>query len=173
VGIWGFNPSFVMGIWILKLPLEEWLFFIVVPYACYFIYAVINFYYPRIIAHKFFFPLHGLLVLLSYAVGIIFIHKTYTAVAFLLASLVLFVSGKVRIIRQQLPRYYTAFFVSLIPFLMINGILTALPVVTYNDAENLGIRLFTIPAEDIFYLLSLLFINFALIDTFTWQWKKD
>ena len=41
--------------------------------------------------------------------------------------------------------------VCLVPFLIVNGFLTALPVVRYNDVENLGIRIHTIPFEDSFY----------------------
>jgi lycopene cyclase domain-containing protein len=44
----------------------------------------------------------------------------------------------------------------LIPFWIINGILTVLPVVWYNDLENLGIRLGSIPADDIAYNLAML-----------------
>jgi lycopene cyclase domain-containing protein len=36
--IWAFNDAYLCGIRIFHLPLEEWLFFIVVPYACIFIY---------------------------------------------------------------------------------------------------------------------------------------
>ena len=39
----------------------------------------------------------------------------------------------------------------LIPFLIVDGLLTSLPILQYNDAENLGIRLFSIPIEDIVY----------------------
>src|SRR4051812_37361154 len=42
-GVWGFNPEFIMGIYLWSLPVEEWLFFISIPYACVFIYESINF----------------------------------------------------------------------------------------------------------------------------------
>ena len=58
------------------------------------------------------------------------------------------------------PRAIFAFVVALIPFFVVNGILTGVateePIVWYNDSHNTGIRLFTIPLEDVFYNFSLL-----------------
>jgi len=39
----------------------------------------------------------------------------------------------------------------MIPFLIINGVLTAMPVLIYNESEIIGIRIYTIPVEDVFY----------------------
>ena len=45
-GVWDFNPNFIIDVKFLYLPIEEWLFFIIVPYACVFIYEVLNYFFP-------------------------------------------------------------------------------------------------------------------------------
>ncbi|HQY12037.1 MAG TPA: lycopene cyclase domain-containing protein, partial [Ferruginibacter sp.] len=43
-GVWSFNEAYITGINIINLPLEEVLFFLIVPYCCVFIYACIRSY---------------------------------------------------------------------------------------------------------------------------------
>jgi hypothetical protein len=69
----------------------------------------------------------------------------------------------------------------LIPFFIVNGILTGSglpqPIVWYNNAENIGIQLWTIPVEDIFYGFELMLINVYLYEmlklTFNIQLKTE
>ena len=58
------------------------------------------------------------------------------------------------------PRAIFAFLVAQFPFLIVNGILTGIatpePVVWYSAYHIVGIRIFTIPVEDVFYNFSML-----------------
>src|SRR3990170_4860272 len=40
-GEWSFNSKYLTGVQMLNIPLEEFLFFITVPYSCLFIYEVV------------------------------------------------------------------------------------------------------------------------------------
>jgi lycopene cyclase domain-containing protein len=62
----------------------------------------------------------------------------------------------------------------LIPFVIVNGILTGswieAPIVSYNPAENMGIRLLTIPVEDIFYGFEMILLNIYFMHLFEKKW---
>ena len=60
--------------------------------------------------------------------------------------------------------FLISYAIVLIPFLIVNGFLTAIPVVLYNDAENLGIRIYTIPFEDAFYGMLLVMMNISIFE---------
>jgi lycopene cyclase domain-containing protein len=42
IGHWGFNPNFITGFYIYNLPIEEVLFFVVIPFSCLTIWAEIK-----------------------------------------------------------------------------------------------------------------------------------
>ena len=164
-GVWGFNPKYITGINIFNLPIEEVLFFVCVPYSCVFIYEVFNAYVKRDVLGTCGKRISILISIISLVTCVLFYDKTYTIVnAGICLALVLFATFPYRF--RNLGRFYLAYFVSLIPFLICNGILTSLPIVTYNNEENMAIRLFTIPLEDVFYCLSLLLSTVLLMDYF-------
>ncbi len=78
-----------------------------------------------------------------------------------------------------LGKFYLSYLFILIPFVLVNGILTGTgiesPVVWYNDAENLGIRLGTIPVEDTIYGMMLILMNVTIFETLQskYQGKAD
>ncbi len=164
-GVWGFNPDYITGIYILNLPLEEVLFFVCVPYSCVFIYEVFNAYVKRDVIGTCATRISILISILSLIACVLFYDKTYTIVnAGICLALVLFATFIYKF--RNLGRFYLAYLVSLVPFLICNCILTSLPIVTYNNEENMAIRLFTIPVEDVFYCLSLLLSTVLLMEYF-------
>ncbi len=77
---------------------------------------------------------------------------SYTLAAVLAAAVALILDllvFRTKIIRTR--RYLRFIGFMTIGFLLCNGILTAVPVVTYNPSEMLDVRFFTIPIEDFVY----------------------
>jgi lycopene cyclase domain-containing protein len=162
--VWSFNPDYVTGLYILNLPVEEILFFITVPFACIFIYACLNYYVRKDLLHTLSRPISLVLILLCAVSLVLFYERVYTLITFGLLLTILVYAEFVR--KVNLGRFYLAYIVSLIPFYIVNGILTSIPVVMYNDAENMDFRVGTIPFEDHFYSMSMLLMNILLFEYF-------
>ncbi len=163
-GVWGFNPNYNMSFHILSLPIEEWLFFICVPFASIFIYEVVIYYDKNDTLKKY----AQTVTVFMIAIAIIFItigfNQIYTFVTGIsLLTLLLIHQFILKTHNTYLGRFYVAFIFILIPFFAINGVLTGsfIPneVVWYNMNETFGIRLFTIPFEDIFYCIFMMLLG--------------
>lgn len=164
-GFWGFNPNYLSGIQWLGLPIEEWLFFFCIPYACMFTHHVLS-----SLVH--WWPLSKkttdwvyLIVVVGLIMGLWYgIDQWYTATAFIYALLILGLTQNTA--PQILPTFFMSYLIILIPFFIVNGVLTGSgipePVVWYNDTQNFGVRLGTIPLEDTVYNLGML-LTVALV----------
>lgn len=160
IGVWGFNETYHLSLTILGMPIEEWLFFICIPFACLFTHEVLKYYLPNFKLSKIATEVISYLLILVIVVSLLFnFGKWYTTVNFSWFLVVLIFT----LIQypETLQEYYPSFLVILIPFFIVNGILTGSfienEVVWYNNNENIGFRLFTIPFEDIFYAFNMLF----------------
>ncbi len=159
LGVWEFNPTFVLGIFIGYLPLEEYLFFLFVPFSCLFIHEVLYYFVKNDILGKYAFRISWGLIALSLLLLLCYYDRTYPVILFPLLIFVLLIHLFV-LKSTFLGRFYLSFAVSILPFLLVNGFLTGLPVITYNRSEIMGLYIVTIPLEDLFYgLLMLLLIT--------------
>ncbi len=164
LGIWSFNPEYLLGIYILNLPVEEWLFFIAIPYATVFIYEVLKVQLPHFEKPNLFLGVSLVLLVIFALTAYFFRERLYTFFNFFLLTIYFGYTIFRNRFKQHLTKFYLAWLISLVPFLIVNGFLTALPVVEYNDAHNLGIRIFTIPIEDFFYFFLLLLMNLTIFE---------
>ncbi len=169
IGVWGFNPDYVLGIYVFNLPIEEVLFFICIPFSCVFTYHCLNLFFQiqwKAKTENIFVLCFSTLPLFT---GLYFHSKLYPASTFISLGILLLVLKYIVKIKW-LAKLVIIYPVLLIPFFIVNGILTGSgledPVVWYNDSENLGIRLFTIPVEDIFYGFELILLNIFLYEYF-------
>jgi len=165
-GVWSFNPEYITGIYLYNLPLEEVLFFLIVPYCCLFIYECIRCYFPKLNNNKAAIAVLILLALTLVVFGLLHFSKYYTSWTFLFTACFIFILVLFRKFFRgfDAPAFGVSFLIILVPFLVVNGLLTSIPVVIYNDAENLGIRLYTIPFEDVFYGMLLVLMNVSLFE---------
>lgn len=165
-GIWGFNSEYLSGLFILGLPIEEVLFFGCIPFACLFTMEVLEkhlwtFTFPRNTK-----VIYYLIIALLLGLGLFNLDKTYTATSFILAAVITFLAvWKLEI--AKLGSFALGFLVILLPFFGVNGVLTGSflekPVVWYNNAENLGIRIGTVPIDDISYAWGMLLLPFLIL----------
>lgn len=165
-GVWSFNEEYITGIKLYNLPIEEVLFFFIIPYCCVFIYACIRSYFPNLKNKKSANLFLKILAVVLLVTGIIYFDKYYTGWTFIF-------TGGFILMLYLFRNFFTGFdavsflvsyAICLIPFLIVNGFLTAIPVVNYNDLENLGIRIYTIPFEDAFYGMLLVLMNIVLYE---------
>lgn len=158
-GFWGFNVKYLTGYYLFHLPIEEWLFFICIPYACVFTHDTLLKFFPKFVvpirtSQWVYYVLICILVItLWYRYD-----RWYTFSNFIYAILILGITFNYQ--KELIPRFMATYLVILIPFFLVNGVLTGSfisePVVWYNNAQNLGIRIGTIPIEDIIYNLGML-----------------
>jgi len=171
VGIWGFNPEHLLGITIFQLPLEEWLFFIVVPYACTFSFFAFESLLKKSIFESSVRYLTLFIFALCVALAITQFGRHYTFFTALFTAIFLGLHlWKWK--TKWMAGFYMTYAVILIPFIISNGILTGLhfyeypllltnpeivseQVVWYNNDHNLATRLFSIPIDDFIYSLLL------------------
>ena len=168
-GIWGFNDTYFLEHRLFSLPIEEWLFFICIPYACVFTHYALLTYFPKVkISSKSTRLISYILLGILLITVVINYDKWYTLINFLYAIILVPIVLKTN--EPLLQKYFLTFLVMLIPFFVVNGILTGSfiegEVVWYNNDENLGIRLFTIPIEDTIYAFTLILSNLALTEFF-------
>ncbi len=166
-GVWGFNKKYLSGIKLGNLPVEEWLFFVCIPYACLFtIYAFKNlmpkFRFTNQTSAVFYFTIQTVLIVTL----LYFYDRWYTALNFGYAIVLMALVFNYK--RGILNVFFPVFAILLIPFFIVNGILTGSfineEVVWYNNAENLGIRIGTVPIEDSIYALGMLLTVFVLME---------
>jgi lycopene cyclase domain-containing protein len=163
---WMFNPDYTIDFRLASLPIEEWLFFFTVPFACLFTWEMILrrskdsiIRIGKLLRYiAFLLPILGVWLFLD--------GKEYTALVLIFLSLAIFLDNIFDTDLVLQKRFYVYIGFILFFTLIFNGFLTWRPVVLYGESYQLGFRIFTIPIEDFGYGISLLFMCTILYERF-------
>jgi lycopene cyclase domain-containing protein len=165
--IWGFDERYILGIYLGNLPIEEWLFFPAVGYACLFIYECLRYYVPKNPLERLHRPILFGIALLGFGIALTHPFQVYTVLKVGATSVVILYVLCFRKL-DYLALFSLMYLVSWVPFLLMNGVLTGSfiegQVVWYNPAHIVGIRIFTIPFEDSYYSLLMLLLTVAVYE---------
>ncbi len=147
IGVWGFNDKFITGFRILNLPVEEVLFFITIPYAMYFTYEAVG----VLLKEKRFKTNVSFFILLSWVcffLGFVFVESLYTFTIFMLNGFLVLILSRFEYISWYFCLYLLLGFLG---FLVVNTVLTYMPIVQYDSQYIIGGRVGYIPIEDFLY----------------------
>jgi lycopene cyclase domain-containing protein len=174
-GVWSFAHEYVVGIYAGGLPIEEWLFFVTIPFCCLFSYEVLNYFIKKDLLGPF--KTYISLGLMLFFATLLILHWNlmYTRWA-LIFNLVLVALVAFALRPQWLGRFYLMFVVILPLFILCNGILTGAflgrEVVRYAPEFITNFRILTIPIEDAFYAFGMLLMNTTLYEWFRGRRKQ-
>lgn len=168
--IWWFNDRYLIGLRIFELPIEEWLFFICIPFSCVFTYFCLNKFFDLTWINAWNNIIVFITTIVCTVIALLHYHLTYTFVTGVVTTLTVlylhFIVQKTWI--GQASLVYT---VLMLGFLPVNGILTGFgldePIVNYNPSQFLGIRIGTIPIEDAVYGYAQFLLNIYIFDYLT------
>ena len=163
-GIISFNANYLIGKNIFNLPVEEWLFLLILSLFSFSVYVLIaerfgNFDKPNLFM--------GISVVLLLGFGFEAWFSRQKLVPFFIFFLLVIYFGYTlfrKRFKVHLTKFYISYFFVAIPFFLINAFSNTLPVILYNNEHTLGIRLFNMPVEQFGYLFLLMLINITIFE---------
>ena len=165
IGVWGFDKKHHSSIMLSNLPLEEVLFFFIIPFVCVFTYFVLS--EKKVLNLNINTIFLKLICILLIVLAVLFFKNAYTVSVLILTILILLY---IIYYRPDWIGYFFSMYliIHIFPFLLVNGVLTGyitdLPPVWYDSNNIIGVRLGTIPVEDFLYSFILLFLNTSLFE---------
>lgn len=169
-GDWSFNPDHVFDHTLMSLPVEEILFFFTVPFSSLFIYESLSVNF-REYRFKFNRLLFLILPIILFCGAAVFSTQYYTSTVLVFSGVFFLTAILFSDTLIKSSTYWLYILISYIPFLIVNYVLTSIPIVIYNHEAIWGKRFLTIPLEDFFYSFSMLsfYLFFYLIYKNIWQ----
>ncbi len=163
-GIISFNSNFLSGINLLNLPVEEWLFLLVISILSFAIYQQVKIKFDHFEKPSLFLAISLVFIVVFGLVAWFSRPKPVPFFIFFLLTIYLGYTIFRNRFKQHLTKFYIALIISFVPFFLFKGILNSLPVILYNNEYNLGIQMYGVPVEDFGYFFLLMLINITIFE---------
>lgn len=161
-GHWSFNPNHVLGNQLLFLPLEEWLFFVTVPFSCLFLYQALKDRFNQCPSKPVVKSVAFISAVVLFILALWVYPHPYSAIVLAFTGIVVLLVVLLLPALFHSHAYWLYLTLGTCLFFIFNSVLTSLPIVAYDPGVILNLRLGTVPIEDFFYNWSLLTL-YALI----------
>lgn len=164
IGIISFNYNFLVGKNLLNLPIEEWLFLLLISLFSFSVYILVNVNLANFEKPNLFLAI-SVILLLVFGFGAWFSREKLVPffIFFLLTIYFGYTIFRNRF-KMHLSKFYVSYGIAVVPFFLFKGILYSLPVIFYNNEHILGIRLFSVPIEEFGFFFLLMLINITIFE---------
>lgn len=163
-GIISYNTIYITGKNLFNLPIEEWLFLLVISLLSFAIYHQVKIKFDHFEKPNLFLGISLVLIVVFGLTAWFSRPKPVTFFIFFLLTIYLGYTIFRNRFKQHLTKFYIALIISVVPFFLFKGILNSLPVVLYNNEYNLGIQIYGVPVEDFGYFFLLMLINITIFE---------
>ena len=163
-GIISFNENYLIGKSLLTLPLEEWLFLMVISFFAFSVYVLVNVRFANFDKPNLFFVISMILLLFFAFEAWMTRQKILPFFVFFLLVIYFGYTLYRKRFKSHLTKFYISWFIVAIPFFLIKVFMNNLPVILHNTEFTLGIRLINVPVEEFGYLFLLMLINVTIYE---------
>lgn len=164
LGIWSFNPDYLTGIELIKVPVEEWLFFLILPLSSVYIYEWLKIKFENFEKPNIFVGVSLLIFVLTGILAYFFRKNMFSFFTFFLTAIYLGYTIFRNRFKKHYTKFYLAYAISLVPFLIVSMVLNTMPVIIYNTEHIMGVGLLGVPIEKMAYLFMLMLINITIYE---------
>lgn len=151
---WSFNNKYIIGLKIFNLPVEEYLFFIVISFSCLVIWENL-----KIFSINYSF----ISIILIFLIFFVYfnsrkLNREYTKFVIFTNIILIFLDKILKINLFLNPIFNIYILIIFFLTLFFNYYLTKKPIVVYNEKYNSGKKILTIPIEDFFYGINFIYL---------------
>ena len=163
-GIWSYNPNYRTGIDIMKVPVEEWLSFLIIPLSSVYIYEWVKIRFEKFEKANIFVVVSLVLFLVTGVLAYFYRQSMFTFFTFFLSAIYLGYTIFRNRFKKHYTKFYIAYIITLLPFIIVSAILNLMPAIVYDASHVMGVGIFGVPVERLGYLFLMLLITLTIYE---------